>query len=374
MPFDPNSPFVPADPSQWWQTRALPRIVVRPNAPLNGASGNPASSDGINDWFVPGQVSSPTDLPNDWIVPGTAPTDASYPDDWIYPNNQSAPAPPTAGASPAISNRPAPPPDPFAAYWSLILASRVGALAWAPPIFPSSNPFSPQNIPASPWVTPPIFPNAFGQSPSTTPTRPPPNVPTFPTGGLLGGIPKMLAAPASLLLAAGSRGILGALANLQPAPSDAPADTAYWPGSRWFLSPDPIGYQGGGASPEGSTDIQLAQALPPIFFARPPLIPRQLTPLEDLPPGSAGGPGAGQPFPRSFNDQQPEGVPCTYCGRPTTKEPGPDKLHRDHIIPRVQGGNDTPENYAPACRTCNLEKGPQTPVEWYFGLRGGGAT
>jgi hypothetical protein len=104
------------------------------------------------------------------------------------------------------------------------------------------------------------------------------------------------------------------------------------------------------------------------------LIPRQLTPLEELPPGSAGGPGAGKLFPRSPTDQHPEGVPCTYCGRPTTKQPGPDKLHRDHIIPRIQGGNNTPENNAPACRTCNLEKGPRTPEEWYFWLRGGGAT
>src|SRR5260370_1252105 len=92
------------------------------------------------------------------------------------------------------------------------------------------------------------------------------------------------------------------------------------------------------------------------------------------PPGSAGGQGAGKPFPRSYNDQQPEGVPCTYCGRPTTEEPGPDKLHGDHVIPRIQGGNNGRKNFVPACRTCNLEKGPRTPSEWYLWLRGGGAT
>jgi hypothetical protein len=55
MPFDPNFPFMPGDPAQWWRTRALPRIIVQPNAPPNAASGNPAGSDGIDDWFMPGQ-------------------------------------------------------------------------------------------------------------------------------------------------------------------------------------------------------------------------------------------------------------------------------------------------------------------------------
>jgi RHS repeat-associated protein len=35
--------------------------------------------------------------------------------------------------------------------------------------------------------------------------------------------------------------------------------------------------------------------------------------------------------------------------------------------------NNTPENYAPSCRTCNLQKGPRTPQEWYNkGGSGGG--
>jgi hypothetical protein len=164
MPFDPNFPFMPGDPAHWWRTRALPRIIVQPNAPPNAASGNPAGSDGIDDWFVPGQ--SPGR-----IAPWSPGTDHFFPDDWIYPDNRNAPnsaaapspAPPTPSpqpdaANPAISNRPAPPPDPFAAYWSLIPASRVGALAWAPP----------------------IFPNSFGQFPSTTPAPPPLSLPVDP--------------------------------------------------------------------------------------------------------------------------------------------------------------------------------------------------
>jgi hypothetical protein len=146
MPFDPDFPFAPA-----------------------GAVG-------IDDWFVPRQTANATRQPNDRIVPWSAQTDASFPDDWIYPDNRnpptltaapSAPSPQPNALNPAISNRPTSPPDPFAAYWALIPASRVGAMAWHPPIFPSSNPFSPENIPASAWVTPlPIFLNSPGQFPS----------------------------------------------------------------------------------------------------------------------------------------------------------------------------------------------------------------
>jgi hypothetical protein len=135
------------------------------------------------------------------------------------------------------------------------------------------------------------------------------------------------------------------------------------------------------AQPENSkppiedTPIHLAQvfAFPPVsFFARPPVyIPRQLTPLEKLPSGSAGGPNAGKPFARWMNRQQPDGVPCTYCGRPTKRTPGPDpeRYNGDHIIPRTQGGNSDPANHTPACQACNLGKGDRTPAEWYRSMQ-----
>jgi hypothetical protein len=148
-------------------------------------------------------------------------------------------------------------------------------MAWHPPIFLSPNPSSPENIPASAWVTPPpIFPDSFGQFPLAAPA--PRDVPPIDaTGGLLGGIAKMLAAPAPVndpwdvaanglfggiaklpaasaspgpKSIAGSRGLLGALANLQPATSNARADAPYLAGSRAFLLPDPIGYQEGNPS------------------------------------------------------------------------------------------------------------------------------
>ena len=134
---------------------------------------------------------------------------------------------------------------------------------------------------------------------------------------------------------------------------------------------------GGRADPQKGPSFQVAQYLAPFLtlFARPPvIIPRQLTPLEQLPKGSAGGDTAGRLFPRSFYREQPEGVPCTYCGRSTTKEnPGPNKLHLDHIIPKGRGGNASAKNRAPSCQSCNLEKGSRTPEEWYLWIQNGGA-
>jgi hypothetical protein len=127
--------------------------------------------------------------------------------------------------------------------------------------------------------------------------------------------------------------------------------------------------------PLEDTPIHLAQvfAFPPLsFFARPPVyVPRQLTPLEDLPSGSANGPRAGMDFLR--NEGKPktpeEYPPCTYCGEKT----GPGNFHRDHIIPRARGGDGSDTNRAPACPSCNLGKGARTPEEWYNAMKNNGA-
>ncbi len=211
--------------------------------------------------------------PDDWFVLVSAQTNAPYPDDWIYPDNRNAPstaAPSTAppapspqlsSANPAISNRPPPPPDPFAAYWSRIPASRLTALAWAPPVFPSSNPFSPQNMPPSAplgLTPPPIFPNSFGQFPSPGPS-PSSVAPSAAANGMLGGIAKMSAARAAAndpwhpdanslvggmakLLAASApaevaaQSLFGSLARLQP--PDTGAHTSML-GSRSEAASDP---------------------------------------------------------------------------------------------------------------------------------------
>jgi 5-methylcytosine-specific restriction endonuclease McrA len=132
-------------------------------------------------------------------------------------------------------------------------------------------------------------------------------------------------------------------------------------------SSEPDAFNNTTTAPTGGASVQLAQFLPPAaLFARPPLIdPRLLTPLEELPQGSAGGPSAGKLFPRRLNEQQPEGVPCIYCRTPTTKKPGPEQYNGDHNIPRSRGGNNQPTNRVPACRTCNRQKSDRTPSEWY---------
>jgi hypothetical protein len=121
------------------------------------------------------------------------------------------------------------------------------------------------------------------------------------------------------------------------------------------------------ASP--SALLQPAQFVP--FFARPPIwIPRQLTPLNELPPGSANGSRSGMPFPRNMGKPQtPDEYPrCTYCSDETSRG----NFHRDHVIPRSRSGDGSERNWAPSCRNCNLGKGDKTPEEWYNWLKNGG--
>lgn len=83
--------------------------------------------------------------------------------------------------------------------------------------------------------------------------------------------------------------------------------------------------------------------------------------------GSTGGPGAGRRFPQESPEVRAdkEGVPCRYCGVPTTNEPGrSNSRERDHIDPRSRGGNNSSENEGDACRTCNRSKGARNPDEW----------
>jgi hypothetical protein len=134
------------------------------------------------------------------------------------------------------------------------------------------------------------------------------------------------------------------------------------------------GNSGLGGNPGGFVPgDQLAQVfifgLPPSFLLSEPPVkfgptPEGLTPLEELPPGSAGGVTAGGRF-RGPNPY-PEGTPCTYCRQPTTNEPGrPNSVESDHKIAKSQGGNAEETNRVPACRTCNRSKGARTPEEWY---------
>ncbi|GAB1260343.1 HNH endonuclease [Aurantivibrio plasticivorans] len=50
---------------------------------------------------------------------------------------------------------------------------------------------------------------------------------------------------------------------------------------------------------------------------------------------------------------------CMYCGFQFTSR----ELTRDHVIPRVQGGQDRWTNVVSACQRCNHSKGGRTPEQ-----------
>jgi hypothetical protein len=207
MPFDPENPFASADPSQWLPTRAPLRITVHPKPP---------PSDGIDE---------SDGGPNDWFVPGNAPAD-SFPDDWFVPPSATpniGQFPP--GAQPNTNFRSAYPavrPDPFAAYWSQIPASRLGALAWAPPYLPPSSPssdnFPSPTLPPAPLIlrTPTLGLDPFPWS--STHSLP---SPTVPEGGFLSALATL--GPPSPPWSARQGGLLGAPVTLGMPPPPAPS-------------------------------------------------------------------------------------------------------------------------------------------------------
>jgi A nuclease family of the HNH/ENDO VII superfamily with conserved AHH len=140
-----------------------------------------------DDWFVP----EADGFPNDWISPhdNDTPAPAAAPQ-----SAPPAPTPPPIAANPVPSNRPAARFDPYEACWSQIPASRAGAFAWAPPIFLSPDPSSPQSIPRSVGrPSPPFSSSPFGQFPPAA--SPPPGLaPDFPPVGILSGFVKKILA------------------------------------------------------------------------------------------------------------------------------------------------------------------------------------
>jgi hypothetical protein len=133
VPMGFEDSFVPPDPSQWPRTGTVPQIIVHPKQP-------PSAFDGI-DGIAPGQAYD--DGTDDWIAPTPSATPST---------GQFAPGTRPA-ADPAGFSPPATGPDPRAADWSLIPASRAGAMAWHPPTYPTVNPFTPAWPSASsPWA------------------------------------------------------------------------------------------------------------------------------------------------------------------------------------------------------------------------------
>lgn len=49
---------------------------------------------------------------------------------------------------------------------------------------------------------------------------------------------------------------------------------------------------------------------------------------------------------------------CVYCGAISNR------ITRDHVRPKSQGGTDDPSNIVQACLTCNHSKADRTPEQW----------
>lgn len=82
--------------------------------------------------------------------------------------------------------------------------------------------------------------------------------------------------------------------------------------------------------------------------------------------GSAGGKGAGKAFSEKVKKQAREESrdTCVFCGKKTTREPGPNRSEIDHSIPKSRKGNNTIDNAQNTCRTCNRRKGSKTTTEF----------
>ena len=60
---------------------------------------------------------------------------------------------------------------------------------------------------------------------------------------------------------------------------------------------------------------------------------------------------------REWLREKEQGNVCIYCGNA-------DKLTTDHILPRVCGGEDIPDNVVSVCKSCNSSKGCKGLYEW----------
>ncbi|MEM7784953.1 MAG: HNH endonuclease, partial [Planctomycetota bacterium] len=61
---------------------------------------------------------------------------------------------------------------------------------------------------------------------------------------------------------------------------------------------------------------------------------------------------------RRFPSKQSNPGRCVYCGRNSNR------ITKDHVIPRSQGGSDQASNIVQACPSCNQAKGNRTPQQW----------
>ena len=91
----------------------------------------------------------------------------------------------------------------------------------------------------------------------------------------------------------------------------------------------------------------------------------ELPPFDKMPGGSEEEEEKMRQFVRFLNLdmhlRMRRGSTCYYCGTTTF---GPNKLERDHVVPRARGGSDSEKNIVKACRPCNQRKSAQIVEEF----------
>ncbi len=221
----------------------------------------------------------------------------SYPDDWYVPTppaTQPAPSAQFNAAKPGLGDSVMARRDPYEAYWSRIPASRAGAMAWHPPIFPNSAgqfplaapaPFSVSGLGATQGI-----PGALVNLPATNGEK---------TYGLLGALANLPATDAP------SYGLLGALANL---PSMSPA-----PSPSFQPNGLPSGYGDQFAPPS------LLPSLPNLSWPRPPAVLGDVSNMAKY--ADVRAPGGQFPFPGrapfgAYSHYAPVAPPSTLNSQP----------------------------------------------------------
>jgi len=87
--------------------------------------------------------------------------------------------------------------------------------------------------------------------------------------------------------------------------------------------------------------------------------------------GSSKPEGAGKPFNEATKDaaRTESGNKCVFCGKETTRTPGPDQSNIDHAQAASQNGDNSLDNAQNTCRTCNLDKGTRSTDEYIDHLK-----
>src|SRR5437763_1297843 len=106
---------------------------------------------GLDDWTAPAPPARPAGQSASAMR--IDPQDGGL-DDWMAPAQNGAPPAaglPTNAANTSLSNRPLSSPDPFAAHWAMVPASRIDPMAWDPPSYPNSVGQSPSALAPPPF-------------------------------------------------------------------------------------------------------------------------------------------------------------------------------------------------------------------------------